>query len=170
MRRVTCSQGYVAEHNKKCKKAKTTFNLERTVERNKGADGREVSRDLASSDVAMERSPACALRGGLSNLSAEADERMRAALRSTREELEAALTNLREELRSLRKDTRHDVQHLKQRSAACWEGMRESRVELGDVMQTLHHLVERSELQVRLAHRPPSRHAIPYACTGVARS
>ena len=31
--------------------------------------------------------------------------------------------------------------------SACWEGLRDSRLELGDVMSSLHLLVERSELQ-----------------------
>ena len=63
------------------------------------------------------------------------------------DELRVGRAALRDDVAALRSETRPAVSELRQRLGACWEGMRESRVELGDVMQTLHHLVERSEIQ-----------------------
>ena len=64
-----------------------------------------------------------------------------------REELAKERDILARDLAKLSQNLTTSLRELKQRVGAAWEGMRESRVELGDVMQTLHHLVERSEIQ-----------------------
>ncbi len=87
------------------------------------------------------------LRGQVSTLLSEIDASRTTAVQMSLDELRAGRTALRDEMRALRSESRTATAELRHKLAACWEGLRESRVELGDVMQTLHHLVERSELQ-----------------------
>ena len=67
--------------------------------------------------------------------------------RRWRDDLAISKDNISAQISRLNKGQDGALKELRTRMGSCWEGLRESRVELGDVMQTLHHLVERSEIQ-----------------------
>ena len=86
----------------------------------------------------------------------------RAGQDSAREALESSLgalqRQIREEMRDLQDDLgrrialgyeQHtsELREMRQRLGMAWEGVRESRAELGDVMQTLHQLLDTLEVQ-----------------------
>lgn len=88
-----------------------------------------------------------ALREGLAKLVCDLEVSEAAIRRSAQQDLASVHKGLASEVTTLRREMRTAAGELRHRYAACWEGMRESRVELGDVMQSLHLLVERSEIQ-----------------------
>ena len=85
--------------------------------------------------------------------------------RAGREELSGVKEALSKDVGRINQQHAAMLRELRHRVSAAWEGMRESRVELGDVMQTLHHLVERSEIQ-HVVNQMVSRAA--FAQTGPA--
>lgn len=87
------------------------------------------------------------VREGLQNARSTHDSAAGEAQRKWKEEMSNLSDQLSHDLARVWKEHGLVLDELRQRLGACWEGMRESRVELGDVMQTLHHLVERSEIQ-----------------------
>ena len=66
-------------------------------------------------------------RSALDQLRNEAEEGWSGALRTGREERDALRTNLLAELTAARREERSSLGELRQRVAACWEGMRGER-------------------------------------------
>jgi len=90
-----------------------------------------------------------------------ASHTQRAELRAqVREDVRA----ISEQVDALRAQSEQVQRQHALRLTACHEGLRESRLELGDVMQSLHYLTERSEIQ-HLVNQLIARASLPPAPT-----
>eukprot|EP00966_Prymnesium_polylepis_P188803 4374663-Prymnesium_polylepis.1 len=72
---------------------------------------------------------------------AAADEAALAARAEWRRQVAEVQQSTSKVVGHLEKEYRESQRRTDIRLAACWDGVRESRVELGDVMHTVHHLI-----------------------------
>jgi hypothetical protein len=111
----------------------------------------ETGRATAEAALRLAKEEAKDLRAALcereQELRKEAHDSYDHALRACKDDLVMLRDSLESDMEGLKRDSRAMLGELKFKYGSCWEGVRENRSELGDVMQTLHHLVERSEIQ-----------------------
>ena len=92
-----------------------------------------------ASEVAALRT---AIASGREKALADATDAALAARAEWRERIAQVQQGAAEGLGKLEYDYREAQRRVDIRLAACWEGVREARLELGDVMQTVHLMVE----------------------------